>query len=78
MVEEESLEFIFPEEVRTALASNEVVVWCWACGRSLYEAEKDNVVTNRVAISTAVDHEGAFTVEEHEVDVFKKGDELVN
>lgn len=78
MVEEETLEFIFPEEVREALASHEIVVFCWACNQVLYEAETDSVVTNRVAMSSAFDHSNAFSVEEHDVDVFKKGDELVN
>jgi len=77
MIEEEALNF-FPDEVKEALESHELVVFCWACNQVLYEAETDSVVTNRVAMSSAFDHSNAFSVQEHDVDVFKKGDELVN
>lgn len=71
-------EQLVPDEVRQALASHEMVVWCWACNQVLYEAEAKNVVTNRVAISSATDHENAFSTVDHEVDIFFKGDELAS
>jgi hypothetical protein len=77
MIEEEALNF-FPDEVREALESHELVVFCWACEQVLYEADKLDAVTSRVAYDAAVGHEDAYTIEDHEVNVFRKGDELVN
>ncbi|MCC6710849.1 MAG: hypothetical protein IT416_00665 [Candidatus Pacebacteria bacterium] len=77
MIEEESLN-LFPDEVKKALASHEMVVFCWACEQVLYEADKIDAVTSRVAYESAVGHEDAYTTEDHQTDVFRKGDELVN
>jgi len=82
VVEEEDIGYTdeiypVPDEVKTALSSDEIVVFCWACSQILYSSEPINMITNQVASSAAIDHMDAFT-ELHYVDIYRKGDEKDN
>ena len=69
----EGMRGIIPTEIIELLETNELVLWCSTCFRSIYEATARNSVTERVAKGAIAEHEASYTVVVHRVTPWGKG-----